>query len=52
MVKVDVESAYRLASVNSQDCPLMAMKWQGKVFVDCMLLFGSCSALKSYNAIV
>ena len=36
MAKVDIESAYRLVPVHPQDRPLLAMRWEGHIYVDPM----------------
>ena len=51
MAKVDFESAYRLVSVHPEDRPLLAMSWQGQVYVDPMLPFGLRSVPKIFNAL-
>ena len=40
LAKVDIESAYRLVPVHPQDHPLLAMRWEGHIYVDPMLPFG------------
>ena len=40
MAKLDIKSAYRNVPVHPQDCPLLGMQWEGKVYVDATLLFG------------
>ena len=51
LVKVDIESAYRLVPVHPQDRPLQAMRWKDKLYVDPMLPFGLRSAPKIFNAV-
>ena len=51
LAKVDIEAAYRLIPVHPQDRPLLAMQWQGKLYVDPMLPFGLRSAPKIFNAV-
>ena len=51
LAKVDIESAYRLIPVHPQDRPLLAVKWDGKFFVDLMLPFGLRSSAKIFNAV-
>ena len=51
MAKVDIESAYRLVPVHPDDRPLLAMLWEGHVYVDPMLPFGLRSAPKIFNAL-
>ena len=38
--KTDLKHAYRQVSVNPEGRPLLAMFWQGQVFVDTQLPFG------------
>ena len=40
MAKVDIESAYRLIPVHPHDHPLLAVHWEGQIFIDPMLPFG------------
>ena len=51
LAKADIKAAYRLVPVHPQDRPLLAMQWQGKVYVDKALPFGLRSAPKLFNAI-
>ena len=51
LAKVDIESAYRLIPVHPQDRPLLAVRWNGQIFIDQMLPFGLCSATKIFNAL-
>ena len=51
LAKVDIESAYRLIPVHPDDRPLLAMQWDGQVFIDPMLPFGLRSAPKIFNAV-
>ena len=51
LAKIDIEVAYRIVPMHPLDQPLQAMEWQGKVFVDPMVLFGLRSAPKLFNAI-
>ena len=51
MVKVDIESAYRLIPVHNQDRALLGLAWEGATFVHLMLPFGLCSAPKIFNAV-
>ncbi len=37
MVKVDIESAYRIIPVNPDDRPLLGMRWNGKLYIDTAL---------------
>ena len=52
LVKVDIESAYRLVPVHPQDRPLQAMLWKDKLYIDPKLLpFGLRSAPQIFNAV-
>jgi len=51
LAKVDIESAYRLIPVHPQDRPLLAMQWEGKIYIDPMLPFSLRSAPKIFNAV-
>ena len=51
LAKVDIESAYRLVPVHPQDRPLLAVQWEGQIFIDTRLPFGLRSAAKIFNAI-
>ena len=51
LAKVDIESAYRLIPVHPQDRPLLAVRWNGQIFIDQMLPFGLRSAAKIFNAL-
>ena len=44
MAKFDVESAYCIIPVHSDDCYLLGIKWQGEYFTDLALPFGLRSA--------
>ena len=51
LAKIDVELAYRLITVHTQDGTLQAVEWDGMVYVNPMLLFGLRSAPKIFNAV-
>lgn len=51
LAKIDIEAAYRLIPVHPLDRPLLGVKWEGKVYCDCMLPFGLRSAPKIFNAL-
>ena len=51
LAKADIESAYRLIPVHPQDRPLLAVRWNGEIFIDVMLPFGLRSAAKIFNAV-
>ena len=40
MAKIDIESSYWLIPVHPHDCPLQAVQWKGKVYIDALLPFG------------
>lgn len=49
--KLDIKQAYRLVPVHPQDCYLLAVSWEGEVFVDRTLPFDLSSAPKLFSAI-
>ena len=51
LAKMDIEAAYRLIPVHSQDRVLQGMEWDGKIYVDSCLPFGLRSAPKIFNAV-
>ena len=51
MAKGDIKSAYRLVPVHPDDTPLLAMQWEGMVFMDATLPFGLCSVPKIFNTL-
>ena len=51
MAKLDVKSAYRIIPVHPQDCFLLGMKWENRVFFDRALPYGLRSAPKIFNAV-
>ena len=51
LAKVDIKSAYRLVPVHTHDRPLLAVQWEGQIFIDTRLLFGLHSAAKIFDAI-
>ena len=51
LAKLDVASAYRIIPVNPDDCHLLGMKWEGKLFVDTARPFDLRSSQKMFNAI-
>ena len=51
LAKIDIEAAYRLIPVHPLDRPLLGIKWERKVYCDCMLPFGLRSAPKIFNAL-
>ena len=44
MAKFDVQNAYRIVPVYTEDCQLLGMKWRGAFYVDMVLPFGVRSA--------
>ena len=50
MAKIDIASAFRIIPVHPQDCPLLAMRWKDKVYMDTQLPFGLRSAPTLFNA--
>ena len=51
LAKLDVESTYRILPVHPEDCLLLGMSWQGKMYVDTALPFGPRSAPKIFSAV-
>ena len=51
MAKFDIQSAYRLVPVHSEDRLLLGMKWRDKLYIDTALPFGLRSAPKIFNAV-
>ena len=51
LAKADIRAAYRIVPVHPDDRPLLAMEWDGQVYVDGALPFGLRSAPKIFNAI-
>ena len=49
MAKVDIESAYRLIPVHTQDHPLFRIVWEGITFIDPMLHCAIRAALSAEN---
>ena len=46
LAKLDLREAYRAVPVHPQNCPLLAMQWEGVTYLDGALPFGLCSASK------
>ena len=44
MAKFDVQNAYRIEPVHTEDRQLLGMKWRGAFYVDMVLPFGIRSA--------
>jgi len=51
MMKIDIESAYRIVLVNPEDRLLLGMKWKERLYVDTALTFGLRSAPKIFSAL-
>ena len=49
LTKIDIKSAFRLLPIHPSDRHLLAMEWQGLLFVDTCLPFGLRSASKLFN---
>ena len=44
MAKFDVQNAYHIVPIHTEDRPLLGMKWRGAFYVDMVLPFGVRSA--------
>ena len=51
IAKMDIKQAYHNVPIHLDDCPLLGMKWQDKVFVDKALPFGLRSAPLIFTAL-
>ena len=51
LAKADIKAAYRMVPVHPDDRPLLAMQWEGEVYLYRALLFGLRSAPKIFNAL-
>ena len=51
IAKMDIKQTYHNVPIHLDDCPLLGMKWQDKVFVDKALLFGLRSAPLIFTAL-
>jgi hypothetical protein len=51
LAKADVKAAYRIVPVHPQDRYLLAMRWQGSMYIDTALPFGLRSVPKLFNAV-
>ena len=49
MVKVDIESGYRIEPVHPENIILIGMWWKDKLHIDTALPFGHCSAPKIFK---
>ena len=52
MAKFDVQNAYRIVPVHTEDRQLLGMKWRGAFYVDMVLPFGVRSAPYIFTCIV
>ena len=51
LVKIDIQSAYRLIPVHPQDRQKLGTLWNGRLYIDGMLPFGLRSASKIFLAV-
>ena len=51
LVKIDIESAYRLVPIHPDGRPLLSIQWKKDIYVDAMLPFRLHSARKIFTAI-
>ena len=51
MVKADIQEAYRMVPVHSEDQHLLGVRWDGTVYIDGVLPFGLRSAPKLFSAV-
>ena len=51
LAKFDVESAFQIALIQSDDCYLFGMQWTGKYFIDMALPFGLRSAPYIFSSV-
>ena len=51
LAKIDIKSAFQLIPVHPADRHLLAMEWQGAIYIDTCLPFGLCSAPKLFNVL-
>ena len=51
LVKLDLKDAYRIVPVHPQDHHLLAVSWEGEIYVDRALPFGLRSAPKIFSAV-
>ena len=49
LAKIDVRNAFRLLPIHPADRHLLAMEWEGKLYIDTCLPFGLRSAPKPFN---
>ena len=51
LVKLDLKNAYRMVPIHPQDHHLLAIEWEGSIYVDRALPFGLRSAPKIFSAV-
>ena len=51
MAKMDIKQAYRNIPIHPADCPLLGMRWDGRVYMDIALPFGLRSAPLIFTAV-
>ena len=51
LAKIDIAHAYRNVPIHPSDRRLLAMQWDGSIFVDTVLPFGLCSTPKIFSAL-
>ena len=51
LVKIDIQSAFRLLSVHLEDRHLLTMSWKGEVHINYCIPFGLQSAPKLFNTL-
>ena len=51
LAKIDIKSAFQLISVHPADHHLLAMEWQGAIYIDTCLPFALRSAQKLFNVL-
>ena len=49
LAEIDIKSAFHLIPVHPANCHLLAMEWQGLLYIDTCLPFGLRSAPKLFN---
>ena len=51
LVKADIKAAYRMVPVHRDDQSLLGVLWDGRIYIDKMLLFGLHSAPIIFSAV-
>ena len=51
LAKLDIQAAYHMVPVHTDDCQLLGMVWKGSIYIDTTLPFGLQSAPKIFNSI-